>query len=351
MQNVGLLIFAFIFTTLAQNIVLPVTIYDFANRDGGLPQAHPDFDYFTGGGPSLGMVQNQLGADKNPVLNGNGNGLVTSVDTFNQWWRPVDGVNIELTTTLTATWDASAEGYTYDNQAFFPIDGKGWGNEIFGNNFGFCMELHTQFTYQAGQVFSFTGDDDVWVFIDDKLALDLGGPHPPSSGSIDVDDLGLTVGNTYDLDFFECERHVYGSTCKITTSIVLDPCGTTDSDGDGIADKCDDCPQGDPTISISVPAQSSSLNIVATVTYTGIVQGDAPMTVTYGDGTSVTQSANDVQFPHTYAATGNYVVGVSVDLSDLRGCNSNPSGSSSISVESNKIAPSCKNFIGFTPVK
>ena len=43
--------------------------------------------------------------------------------------------------------------------------------------------------YQAGTspTLDFTGDDDGWVFVNGKLAVDIGGVHPPKSGSVTLD--------------------------------------------------------------------------------------------------------------------------------------------------------------------
>jgi fibro-slime domain-containing protein len=76
--------------------------------------------------------------------------------------------------------------YAFDNQAFFPIDGRGFGNDWEGHNFGFTFKFSGRFVYAGTEYFSFTGDDDVFVFINDQLAIDLGGVHSAESASIDL---------------------------------------------------------------------------------------------------------------------------------------------------------------------
>jgi fibro-slime domain-containing protein len=115
---------------------------------------------------------------------------------------------------------------------FFWLDDKGFGNEPTNqtttpkHNFGFTMELHQEFTYQGdnSQAFSFSGDDDVWVFINNKRILDLGGIHGEQPGSFNLNDSAksfkLEVGKKYWLDVFYTERHTTQANCRITSNLL-----------------------------------------------------------------------------------------------------------------------------------
>ncbi len=79
------------------------------------------------------------------------------------------------------------------------------------------------FTYEQGQTFTFRGDDDLWVFVNKKLALDLGGVHEPMQGTINFDSqaatLGIAPGNKYDMDIFHAERQTLESNFHVETNI------------------------------------------------------------------------------------------------------------------------------------
>jgi fibro-slime domain-containing protein len=200
---------------------LSTTIRDF--------HAHmpPDFELaVTGGNDDTGIVDYQLGPDDTPVYAGHPTTPTTSgAANFYAWYHDVPGVNLSTPFDLALTAMGGAdELYTYDNQTFFPIDNQLFGNEGQPHNFHFTLEAHTHFRYLGGELFSFSGDDDTWVFINRVLAINLGGVHQTESDTIMLDAaasaLGLIKGERYQLDIFFAERHTTQSTFRIRTSIA-----------------------------------------------------------------------------------------------------------------------------------
>ena len=95
-----------------------------------------------------------------------------------------------------------------------------------GRNQHFCFESHAKFIYKKGLRFGVRGDDDIWVFIDNKLAVDIGGMHLPAPGYVDLDYFvgasgGFVVGNEYDLDIFFCDRRTTSSNMQISTNMYI----------------------------------------------------------------------------------------------------------------------------------
>jgi len=212
-------------------------------------QSHPDMQNPNKSfGVRQGLVHDMLSEDGRPVLNTEGDfarGMISSESSFNQWFRDVPGVNVAVPFTITLEQHPEKDGvyfYAREKQLsgalkyFFPADGLGFNDSqsvsTGTHNFYFTYELQTTFNYSDpserdyDMEFSFSGDDDVWVFINGHLAVDIGGVHGQAYGDVNLDDaaeeLGLEPGGNYELVLFFAERHTTQSNFRLETTLQLE---------------------------------------------------------------------------------------------------------------------------------
>ncbi len=170
------------------------------------------------GGVDPGIVAATLGGDGTPVYAGPPTGTITThgAAAFAQWYHDAPGVNVSAPLPLALMPDAEQQGLNaFDNQAFFPIDNELLGNQGADHNYNFTVQAHAEILYNGGESYGFTSDDDLWVFINQQLVLDLGGLHKGMSLAIDLDQIasqtGIVTGKTFPLDLFYANREPPGA--------------------------------------------------------------------------------------------------------------------------------------------
>lgn len=255
-------------SSLPETITLNGIARDFKRFD--VAGGHKDFQkYLTG--HIVGLVADELDADGKPVLSGSlgykvstqykdadGNQInpalydpslgdragskssyssksMYSAATFAQWYRDTPGVNASMQVPLVLQRMGDSNTYyfhahdissTSQKEGFFPIDGQLLNDmdPTYNHNYFFTFELETEFVVEknSGQIFTFFGDDDVWVFINGRLVIDLGGVHSAVKQSIEIDRLDwLEDGERADLKLFFAERHLTESNMRIETNLRL----------------------------------------------------------------------------------------------------------------------------------
>lgn len=210
----------------AASTTLTGTVRDFTPGTLSPGTSNPDFQSGIGG-VQTGLVNSTLtGSAPTPTGVYGAPGYITSAESFAEWFGAA-APSKQLSITLNETAPGSGI-YSYSNSAFFPINGELLGNYAdTGKNYHFTYQIAATFGYKpgTGQTFTFTGDDDVWVFFDKKLGIDLGGVHSADSRTVNLDTLfgpGKAEGN-YSFDFFFAERHTTQSNLQIQTSLQLVP--------------------------------------------------------------------------------------------------------------------------------
>ncbi len=258
-----------------ERLTLPVVYRDFRGVSQSGSPTHPDFDARDGVGITFGMVQSRLDAEARPAFSGAvvGGAGALSVESFRDWYRD-SSRNVPITGTLVLERVPATTSYRYDSSAFFPIDGRGWTEagaigESYPaalpavHNYGFSSELHTWFVYRGDERLVFRGDDDVWVFVDGQLCLDVGGLHGPESATMDFASPAaagdarqvanvtacrdrLVAGGVYELVVFHAERRCCGSSFQLTlTGFVAETSECAWRCGDGVVTRFELCDDGE----------------------------------------------------------------------------------------------------------
>jgi fibro-slime domain-containing protein len=253
----------------------------------------PEGDFGGGGDMIQNLLEPVLDADGKPraVLDVNALSLgsIASPESFARWYRDTEDSVTKVGSLVlfdngrggyVNRWKETGEQWCVDSicydgtPVFFPVDdlsdgadfveatippeyGGSWYKEsnfvtdAALHNYGFTTEVKYWFFFDETKtaLLSFLGDDDMWVFVNGIIALDLGNVHMPKDGTVTINaasanQYNLQNGGVYPIQIFHAERNPTGSSFKLTLSgfnMSRSLCRSTCGDGIvALGEECDD---------------------------------------------------------------------------------------------------------------
>lgn len=187
------------------------------------------------------------------------------VDPFFFWYR--DTADVNKTVVIPETLNNVGGVYSFaPGGGFFPLNGQGWvasGDEdtyAGSNNYGFTSEVRYWFQFLGDETLSFTGDDDLFVYVNGNLVLPIGSKHGATGRTVVLNDdgtatcaactttsrnHGMTVGNVYEIAIFHAERQASASNFDLSiTGFVKAKSQCTSVCGDGVVTPDEECDEG-----------------------------------------------------------------------------------------------------------
>ena len=143
-----------------------------------------------------GLVGFELGSDYLPVAQSGQLLPDRGLDDMTRWFSTVEGKSASYAGTLKFNYQAEGAEFSFYKSEFYPLDeaefSKGDYVNSDGHNHLFTMSFAVPFTplFSGEEVFEVNADDDTFVFVGDKLVLDMGGVHGAVTGMFQIHEDG-----------------------------------------------------------------------------------------------------------------------------------------------------------------
>lgn len=196
-------------------------------------------------GIETGLVEPELDAMYLPVALGGelvpNRGMAG--ESFKRWFNVVDGVSSSYASTIGLIYDSENARFSYESEDFYPLDGIVVPDEVVnqdGKNHLFTLNLGVPFKalLSGEEEFAIAADDDTWVFVGNRLVIDMGGVHNTTTGRFKINKAGeiyagvegeslAFTGVKLERDsetivrVFHADRNSEGSTFKLSFSNIV----------------------------------------------------------------------------------------------------------------------------------